>query len=52
MNNKLKIVFVGCAIAANAGYIVANYKHFQILKGIEFPKVNILTVEEFKQLLS
>lgn len=44
--------FVDCAIAANADYIVTNDKHFQILKGIEFPKVNILTIEEFKQLLS
>jgi putative PIN family toxin of toxin-antitoxin system len=44
--------FVDCAIAANADYIITNDKHFQILKGIEFPKVNILTIEEFKQLLS
>jgi putative PIN family toxin of toxin-antitoxin system len=44
--------FVDCAIAANADYIVTNDKHFQALKQIEFPKVNILTIDEFKQLFS
>lgn len=42
-NNK----FVDCAIAANADYIVTNDKHFNVLKDIAFPKVNIITLQEF-----
>ena len=43
--------FVDCAIASNADYIVTNNKHFNILKTITFPKVGILTAEEFKNVL-
>ncbi|MGB1242612.1 MAG: PIN domain-containing protein [Chitinophagales bacterium] len=43
--------FVDCAIAANADYIVSEDKHFKILKNIEFPKVEVLTIEEFKAIL-
>lgn len=41
--------FVNCAIAANAQYIVSNDGHFRGLKTVEFPKVNVLTVDEFEQ---
>jgi len=41
--------FVDCAIAANAVYLVSNDKHFTVLKTIEFPKVNWLTLPEFAQ---
>lgn len=41
--------FVDCAIAANAICLVSNDKHFKILKTIEFPKVNLLTLSEFVQ---
>jgi len=41
--------FVDCAISANASYIVTNDKHFKVLEEIDFPKVNILTIEEFKE---
>ena len=40
--------FVDCAISANADYIVTNDKHFRALDQFDFPKVNILTIEEFK----
>jgi len=40
--------FVDCAIACNAQYLATNDKHFNVLQGIEFPKVNVITVEEFK----
>lgn len=43
--------FVDCAIASNADYIVTNDKHFNILKNITFPKVGIITAEEFKNVL-
>lgn len=43
--------FVDCAIASNSDYIVTQDKHFNILKSISFPKVEILTVDEFKKVL-
>lgn len=41
--------FVDCAITAEAVCLVSNDKHFQILKTIDFPKVNILTLREFEE---
>ena len=41
--------FVNCAIVADALCIVSNDGHFQVLKTIEFPKVDVLTVDEFEQ---
>lgn len=43
--------FIDCAVAANADYIVTNDKHFNILKEIDFPKVNCITIEEFMEIL-
>ncbi len=43
--------FVDCAIAAEAEYIVTNDKHFNPLKQIPWPKVEIIKITEFiKQL--
>ena len=39
--------FVDCAITAGAKYIVTNDKHFNILKEIEFPKVDIINLIDF-----
>ena len=41
--------FVNCSIASNAIVLVSNDKHFRILKTINFPKVDVLTVNEFEQ---
>jgi putative PIN family toxin of toxin-antitoxin system len=40
--------FVDCAIACNANYLATNDQHFNILKSIAFPKVNVINVDEFK----
>lgn len=39
--------FVDCAIASNAELIVTNDAHFEVLKSIDFPKVQIATLMEF-----
>ena len=39
--------FVDCALNVGADYLVTNDKHFNILKMIDFPKVNIVRIEEF-----
>ncbi len=38
--------FVDCAISANAKFIVTEDHHFDILKRIDFPKVEIIKLEE------
>lgn len=39
--------FVDCAIIGNAKYIVTQDHHFNILKQISFPKVDIITLKAF-----
>ena len=39
--------FVDCAIASNARYIVTEDKHFDILKQIDFPHVDIIGLDDF-----
>jgi putative PIN family toxin of toxin-antitoxin system len=43
--------FVDCAISAAAKYIVSSDRHFKILEDIDFPKVNIATIDEFKAII-
>ena len=43
--------FVDCAVSANANYIVTQDKHFNILKKIDFPKVNVVNIDTFKSIL-
>ena len=41
--------FVDCAFAGNVNFIVTNDKHYNILRKINFPKINICSLEKFKQ---
>jgi predicted nucleic acid-binding protein len=43
--------FVDCAVAADAEYIVTNDTHFNILKHIEWPKLNVITINDFAEQL-
>lgn len=38
--------FVDCFVAAGADYLISNDGHFDVLKGIEFPKVTRLRLDE------
>jgi len=42
--------FVDCAICGNAELLVTNDAHFDILKKIEFPKVEIIKLQEYVKL--
>lgn len=44
--------FVDCAIAGGADFIVTEDKHFNVLKEIPFPKVNVINIQEFKDCLN
>ena len=41
--------FVDCYIAANAEFIVSNDAHFQKLKQLDFPRIEVLTLKEFEE---
>ncbi|MCU0345665.1 MAG: putative toxin-antitoxin system toxin component, PIN family [Saprospiraceae bacterium] len=43
--------FTDCAIAADAAFLVSDDKHFNVLKTIDFPKVNLLGKAAFRRLL-
>jgi putative PIN family toxin of toxin-antitoxin system len=44
--------FVDCAIACGADYLVTNDRHFNRLREVPFPTVNIIKAEEFLELLN
>jgi len=44
--------FSDCAFAGNVHYLVTNDKHFNILGSIPFPKINVITLEKFMELLA
>lgn len=39
--------FVDCAIVANAECVVTNDAHFEVLRAIPFPKVNVVGIDDF-----
>ena len=43
--------FVDCAITSGADYIVTEDSHFDHLKTIPFPQLNVLTLDEFNETL-
>jgi len=43
--------YVDCAVAGNATWIVSNDKHFNVLKSIAFPKIEMLKIENFLAVL-
>ncbi len=40
--------FADLAVAGNADFLVTNDRHFSPLKKMVFPKLNIVTIKEFK----
>jgi putative PIN family toxin of toxin-antitoxin system len=43
--------FVDCAVAANAHALVTHDRHFAVLKDIEFPRLQVIDVATFHELL-
>lgn len=43
--------FSDCYVAAGADYLVSDDKHFRVLKSVGFPKIQVITKVEFRQLL-
>lgn len=43
--------FSDCAFASNAHYLVTDNKHFNVLKPLSFPAMNIIKLAQFKEVL-
>jgi len=43
--------FADCVLNGGADYLVTNDKHFNILKEIDFPKINVVNIDTFKKIL-
>ena len=43
--------FVDCALNAGANCIVTNDKHFNRLKEVDFPKINVVDIDTFKKII-
>ena len=43
--------FVDCAICSRANYLVSNDRHLSVLKTIPFPSVNVVSLQEFVDLI-
>lgn len=44
--------YVDCALIGNADHLVSEDRHFNILKDIDFPRLSVIKVDDFLQLLS
>ena len=43
--------FVDCAIAANAKFIVTDDSHYNVLQDLDFPKVEVIKLDEIMEVL-
>lgn len=43
--------YVDAYVCGNVDYLITNDQHFNILKQIKFPKVNVLSIDDFLALL-
>ena len=43
--------FVDCAVTANARYVVSNDAHFNVLRTIDFPKLDLINLKEYSDTL-
>ncbi|MBX3255905.1 MAG: putative toxin-antitoxin system toxin component, PIN family [Chitinophagaceae bacterium] len=43
--------FSDCYVAANAEYLLTHDSGFKILKSIPFPPINVVSLDEFKELI-
>ena len=43
--------FLDCAIVANARCIVSEDKHFNVLKTVAFPKIDVIGINDFMDIL-
>ena len=42
--------FVDCAVAGNVDFLVTNDRHYNVLKTIGFPPINVISLEKFEEI--
>jgi len=50
-NDKDDNKFVDCYLISNADVLVSNDRHFNCLKDINFPKIKLINIDEFKRVI-
>ncbi len=43
--------YCDCAIASQSSFIVTEDRHFDVLRGIPFPSLNVVSIDEFIKLI-
>ena len=43
--------YCDCAVAANSDYIVTEDRHFDALKRLAFPPINVLSIDDFAEIV-
>ena len=43
--------FIDAYVSGSADYLVTNDKHFDVLNSIDFPKINIINLQDFMKLI-
>jgi len=43
--------FVDCAFAANARYIVSEDRHYDVLRDIDYPRIEVIDIDNFVAML-
>ena len=43
--------FIDCAFAGNVHFLVTEDKHFNVLKEIAFPSINVISLAQFNEIL-
>jgi putative PIN family toxin of toxin-antitoxin system len=51
VNDKDDNKFVDCYLISNGNVLVSNDKHFECLEEIDFPKVNVIRIDDFRDIL-
>ena len=49
--SQKNVEFVDCAFTAGASCIVSNDAHFKILKEVKFPRIYVVNIKDFVELL-
>jgi putative PIN family toxin of toxin-antitoxin system len=44
--------FSDCAVAADANFLVSNDRHFNVLKNIPFPKIKVISADDFLEMIT
>ena len=44
--------FVDAYLVSNPDYLISNDKHFNVLKNLDYPKVNIINLQEFEKIFT